>query len=182
VGRVFVDTNVLFPYSVMDLMLALTEDGIHEVVWSDFLLDEWERVIVRRHRRSPTAAAAITQGIRVHFTEGRVPLDAYAGLVDQMPSRDPDDRHHIAAAVAGGAEAIITWNRRDFPAGPLRDLGLRVADPDEYLRELLAEVSDEVVGTVIRVATDRRRTPAELADVLDRAGVGGFAAALRTQL
>ena len=30
-GRVFIDTNVLFPFSVMDLMLALTEDGIHDV-------------------------------------------------------------------------------------------------------------------------------------------------------
>jgi hypothetical protein len=31
VARVFVDTNVLFPFSVMDLMLALTEDAVHEV-------------------------------------------------------------------------------------------------------------------------------------------------------
>jgi hypothetical protein len=28
---VFIDTNVLFPFSVMDLMLALTEGGIHDV-------------------------------------------------------------------------------------------------------------------------------------------------------
>jgi hypothetical protein len=28
----------LFPFSVMDLMLALTEDGIHDVMWSDDLL------------------------------------------------------------------------------------------------------------------------------------------------
>lgn len=41
VARVFVDTNVLFPFSVMDLMLALTEDGIHDVMWTDALLDEW---------------------------------------------------------------------------------------------------------------------------------------------
>ncbi len=47
VAKVFIDTNVLFPFSVMDLMLALTEDGIHDVMWSDNLLDEWERVIVR---------------------------------------------------------------------------------------------------------------------------------------
>jgi hypothetical protein len=33
-ARVFVDTNVLFPFSVMDLMLALTEDSVHEVLWS----------------------------------------------------------------------------------------------------------------------------------------------------
>ena len=48
--KVFVDTSVLFPFSVMDLLLALTEDGVHAVVWTDELLDEWERVIVREQR------------------------------------------------------------------------------------------------------------------------------------
>jgi excisionase family DNA binding protein len=33
-ARVFLDTNVLFPFAVMDLMLALTEEGIHDVMWS----------------------------------------------------------------------------------------------------------------------------------------------------
>ena len=36
-ARIFVDTNVLFPYSVMDLMLALTEDAVHEVIWTETL-------------------------------------------------------------------------------------------------------------------------------------------------
>lgn len=40
-ARVFVDTNVLFPFSLMDLMLALTEDAVHTVVWSDHLLEDW---------------------------------------------------------------------------------------------------------------------------------------------
>ncbi|WP_255495185.1 MULTISPECIES: hypothetical protein [unclassified Nocardiopsis] len=34
-ARVCVDTNVLFPFSVMDLVLALTEDMVHEVHWTD---------------------------------------------------------------------------------------------------------------------------------------------------
>jgi hypothetical protein len=40
-GRVLADSNVLFPFSVMDLLLALSEDGTHEVIWTDDLLDEW---------------------------------------------------------------------------------------------------------------------------------------------
>ena len=58
-ARIFVDTNVLFPFSVMDLLLALSEDGVHTVVWTDALLDEWERVIVdeQRCRRSRNPAA-----------------------------------------------------------------------------------------------------------------------------
>ena len=42
----------MFPFSVMDLLLALTENEVHEFVWSDFLLDEWERVIVREGQRT----------------------------------------------------------------------------------------------------------------------------------
>jgi hypothetical protein len=38
--RVFVDTNVLFPFSLMDLMPALTEDSVHEVRWTQALLAE----------------------------------------------------------------------------------------------------------------------------------------------
>ncbi|GGL34697.1 hypothetical protein [Planomonospora parontospora] len=34
-ARVFVDTNVLFPFSLMDLMLALAEDAVHTVLVAD---------------------------------------------------------------------------------------------------------------------------------------------------
>lgn len=76
--RVFVDTNVLFPFSVMDLMLALTEDAVHEVVWTETLLAEWERVIVRQHHRSAESAASITAAIREFFPESRIPKEVYA--------------------------------------------------------------------------------------------------------
>jgi hypothetical protein len=61
----------------MDLMLALTEDGIHDVMWSDDLLDEWERVIVRERHRSPDAAAAITATVRQFFADSRIPAESY---------------------------------------------------------------------------------------------------------
>ncbi|MFE1781521.1 hypothetical protein ACFW9F_02735 [Streptomyces sp. NPDC059506] len=53
------DTDVLFPFSVMDVMPALTEDSVHEVVWSERLLAERERVIVREGRRSAQSAASV---------------------------------------------------------------------------------------------------------------------------
>lgn len=78
--RVFVDTNVLFPFSVMDVMLALTEDSIHEIVWSERLLAEWERVIVREGRRSADSAAAVTRAIRRFFSDCEIPAADYAHL------------------------------------------------------------------------------------------------------
>lgn len=180
-ARVFVDTNVLFPFSVMDLMLALTEDSVHEVLWTDALLTEWERVIVRTQRRSAESAAAITNAIREFFADTRVPDDAYLGLVTAMPGSDPDDRHHMAAAVAGHAAAIVTWNCADFPAAALAHFGIQVTDPDTYLSELTVELPNEVVDTIVRLAGEKRRpplTPYDLADSLAKAGVPGFAARL----
>jgi hypothetical protein len=76
--RVLVHTNVLFPFSVMDLMLALTEDGIHTLIWNDALLKEWERVIVHSGRCSVSSAAAVTGAVRKFFPEYADPAPAGA--------------------------------------------------------------------------------------------------------
>lgn len=83
--RVFVDTNVLFPFSVMDLMPALTEGSVHEIVWSERLLSGWERVIVREQRRSAESATAVTGAIRRFFADCEIQESTYAHLVEGMP-------------------------------------------------------------------------------------------------
>lgn len=184
-ARIFVDTNVLFPFSIMDLMLALSEDAIHEVIWTETLLAEWERVIVREYHRSPESAASITAAIREFFSEGQIAEADYSPNVDAMPGYDADDRRHMAAAVVGQASAIVTWNLADFPTEPLAALGIRVTDPDQYLCELLGELPQEVATTVIRLASEKRRpprTPADLTNNLAKAGVPNFADRLRTVL
>ncbi|RSM56673.1 hypothetical protein DMB66_33635 [Actinoplanes sp. ATCC 53533] len=183
--RVFVDTNVLFPFSVMDLMLALTEDSVHEVLWTNALLAEWERVIVREQRRSAASAAAITAAIREYFTDSEVLEAEYAHLIERMPGTDPDDRVHMAAAIAGGADAIVTWNHADFPAEALASHRVRVCTPDDYLCELLESWPDEVLDTVVRVAGEKRRppmTPEGLTILLAKAGVPTFADQLQVKL
>lgn len=184
-NKVFVDTNVLFPFSVMDLMLALTEDGVHEVLWTQALLAEWERVIVRAQRRSAASAAAITAAVREYFADSEVPEHAYAQLIEQMPGKDPDDRVHMAAAIAGRAAAIVTWNLADFPAEALASYGVRVCTPDDYLCGLLDVWPGEVLETVVRLAGEKRRppvSPVDLTDSFAKAGVPAFAQRLQGML
>ena len=122
-GRVFADSNVLFPFSVMDLRLALSEDSDHDVIWTDDLLNEWERVIVREHKRSPKSAAQITNAVRGFFADSKVQRDEYEHLIEEMPGKDRDDHAHMAAAVARQPCTILTNNARDFPPGPLAERG-----------------------------------------------------------
>ena len=177
VRRVLVDTSVLFPFSVMDLMLALSEDAVHHVLWTDDLLDEWERVIVREQRRSAETAASVTAAVREFFTDCRIDRSSYEHLIDQMPGADPDDHPHMAAAAAARVDALVTANLADFPEAPLAALGVRVVDPDTYLCELLADHPDETVATVVRMAAEKRRpprSPGELLEALRGAGLRNF--------
>jgi hypothetical protein len=184
-GRFFADTDVLFPFSVMDLLLALTEDGVHELIWTDALLDEWEDVIVREQKRTPESAASITAAIREFFDDCEVDRADYEALVDEMPGPDEDDHEHMAAAVARQPCTILTHNKKDFPAKPLRDRGVRVTDPDTYLCELADDLPDEVIDTLVRLAAEKSRPPKTAGDLLDdleAAGVPNFAAKARSLL
>jgi predicted nucleic acid-binding protein len=185
VPSVFVDTSVLFPFSVMDVLLALTENSVHEVLWTDELLGEWERVIVREHARTPDNAAAVTGAIREWFADSRIDPATYRDSIDSMPGVDPDDHVHSAAAVAAGVDALLTWDQRGFPVDDLAALGVRVVDPDTYLCELFAHWPAEIAETVVGLAASKTRppmSPGDIAAALERAGLQRFPVLLRSAL
>ena len=48
---------------------------------------------------------------------------------------DEADNHLVELAVAGRAEAIVTWNTQDFQWAELRFPGLRLVRPNDFLAE-----------------------------------------------
>jgi predicted nucleic acid-binding protein len=180
VERLYLDTNVLFPMTLMDLMLSMAEDFHHDLLWSDFLLDEWERVIVREQRRTPEQASAITGAIRQVFPSGRIAPDNY----ESRCPPDPDDRVHGAAALAGGATALITANLRHFDAAFFIRRGVIVETPDSYLLRQLQAGPEAILDTLKRVValkTRPRWTLNHYLGRLERAGAPQFALAIRSR-
>ena len=76
----------------------------------------------------------------------------YADLVDSLILPDPGDRHVLAAAIRSGADVIVTYNLRDFPANALIPYRLAAMLPDELITHLL----DFALGRV-RMATRSQR-------------------------
>ncbi|MEV8633733.1 PIN domain-containing protein [Streptosporangium sp. NPDC051023] len=140
---------------------------------------------MREGRRSAPAAARIGGVIREFFADSHVPEDDYKYLLHHMEGPDPDDCHHMAAAIAGHARTLVTWNLADFPATFLSRYGVTVTDPDTYLCSLLSQSPREVMDVLARVAAGKRRPPMTVltvVDALDRAGVSRFAGRIRGRL
>ena len=184
-GRVLPDTNVCYPISLLDLVLRLDEAELHEIVWTEDLLDELVRTWVAKGARSAEAAEKVCGDIRAAFVGQDVPRDTYGHLIASMPGDDTDDHAHAAAAVVRAPCVTLTKNLKDFPAEALAGWGVVVCEPDEYLTEMFDQCPDELVGIVGEMASDRSNPPMtamEIADALGRAGVPGFAARLRRRI
>jgi len=168
VERVYPDTNVLFPMTLMDLLLSMAEDYHHDIVWSDFLLEEWERVIVSEKRRTPEEARAISAAIRHAFPAGRVAAERYDPILDMIPGPDDDDRVHAAAAIAGEATALLTENIRHFDTEFMAARGVTVERVEPYLLARLEAAPEAMVATIERILALKRNPVWTLEDYLDR--------------
>ena len=60
-------------------------------------------------------------------------VTGYEALIDNLQLPDPDDRHVLAAAIRCGADAIITFNQKDFPDSALAPYGIDVLHPDDFI-------------------------------------------------
>ena len=104
-------------------------------------------------------------------------------MIDSM-TNDPKDRHIVAAAVAGGAEVIVTDNLRDFPAEALIPFHVIAQSADEFLMRLFAAYPEEMKQIIIEQAADLHRPSQTPQDVLNKLALHAptFAARLRERL
>ncbi|MEV6214580.1 PIN domain-containing protein [Nocardia sp. NPDC051833] len=125
--RVVLDACVLVPIVKSDLLLTLAKRHAFCPLWSERILDEVSRAVVKVNpRMTEERIARRVDGMNAAFedacVEGWEPLEqCVTGL------RDAADRHVVAAAVRGNAAAIVT----EIRAGGGRDPGRRNLIPAE---------------------------------------------------
>lgn len=167
--RVVLDTSVLFPPSLRDLLLTLAALGALDVRWSDEILAELVRTVTGRYpdidpeRFRATTVAAMAAA----FPDARVA--DWDWLVEEMDN-EAADRHVAAAAVATGADAVVTFNTRDFGGAVLAARGVAVVTPGQLVNDLLDDLPDRVVHAVVEMAARKQRPPMTTEDVLDALG------------
>lgn len=151
--KILLDTCVLYPTVMREVLMKLAEAGKFEPLWSEAIEGEWGHTA---EKHEPGARA---------FAEGEIALlntrwpkawvQPGEGLRQRLWLPDPGDIHVLAAAVAGSADAIMTLNKKDFPVQILAEEGLSLLDPDAFARGIWAgdpELVERLVGEVVEKA------------------------------
>lgn len=86
-------------------------------------------------------------------------IHGYERIIESLVLPDVDDRHVLAAAIAGHADAIVTFNLKDFPAEAIDVHGIEVLHPDDFLVAQYGLDQIKVLGTV-KAMRQRLKRPA----------------------
>ena len=139
------DANVLYPAPLRDTLMRLALIGLFQARWTDAIHDEWIRNL---HKKRPELSLQKLHRVR-QLMDKFVPdalVTGYEALIPSIVLPDPDDRHVVAAALHGKADAIITLNVKDFPASELGKYGIEVIRPDKFVLMQLKAAPMSVVG------------------------------------
>lgn len=107
---VVLDACVLVPMPLCDTFLRLAEEpAMYRPIWSEEILREVGSALGNRLKRTPEQIASRLTAMLEAFPEAMV------GFPAALPEAfacipDPKDRHVLAAAVRGHANAIVTFN------------------------------------------------------------------------
>jgi predicted nucleic acid-binding protein len=160
------DACVLFPAPLRDLLIRVARAGVVRAHWSDDILNESFRAILRaRPRLSPENLARTRTLMNRALPDATV--TGHEQLLDSFELPDPNDRHVLAAAVRIGAQVIVTFNLTDFPTTVLAPLGIEARHPDDFLLEVLDLAPGAIAAAVSEQAAALQRPPTTVVELLD---------------
>lgn len=159
--RAVLDACVLYPPVLRDLLLGAAARGLYQARWSERILEEWARATVKLGAGQEAAARGDIALMKGAFPDGSV-LAAPA-VEARLLLPDPNDVHVLAVAIQSHADAIVTFNAKDFPRHLLAEEGITRRDPDGFLWELYSHHPETMGAVVAKVhATAERMAGGEV--------------------
>ena len=181
---VVVDANVLYDAAARDLLIRFALRGLVRVRWTEHILDECFHAL--RSNRPDLQEERLSR-VRKLMCEA-VPdciVTGHEPLIEAIELPDAGDRHVLAAAVKSDAQAIVTFNTKDFPSESIARYHLEVIHPDDFFVNQIDLDPIAAVHVIQEIAQDLRappKTPAEIVDGLESRGLAVTASRLRELL
>jgi len=163
---VLYDACVLFPAPLRDILLRIAVTGIVRARWTERILDECFRNISEQRPDLKPNALTRTRKLMNEAVPDCL-VEGFEDLVEGLRLPDPNDRHVLAAAIRAGAQAIVTFNLRDFPRDHLAPFWVEAIHPDDFVVDLLDLAPGVVTNVVAEQAAALRNPPRTIAEMLD---------------
>ena len=151
--KLLIDTCVLFPTVMRHALLGACKIQAWTPLWSERILEEWAHSARKLGPEGEMQARGEIALLKADLPNAIVSWPAEMERQVWLP--DDNDRHVLAAAIAGSADMIVTLNARDFPRGYLREEGLDRIDPDALLMQTFLdhpEPSAQLADGILQVA------------------------------
>jgi predicted nucleic acid-binding protein len=179
------DANVLYPIAICDALIGVAVTGIYAPKWSAKIDEEWVRNLAEDKGFPETRFHVRRELMHEACPDCEVPETAWKKLEPSTQLPDQNDRHVLAAALAGHADCIVTQNLKDFPAAALEPFGITALHPDEFLLHQL-ELEPLFVLPAFKSMRARLKnplfTPEAFASSMEKNGLVQTAAFLRQAL
>ncbi len=140
---VIIDACVLHKALERNMILSLAEEGLFRPRWSQRILDEFERslvkIFVKKLMDLPLAkseAKKQRQRIDMAFPESSVEFDL--GIEKALILPDKNDTHVLAAAIKARAGLIVTNNLKHFPQDILAGHETRAVNDDNFIADSIS--------------------------------------------
>lgn len=163
---VVLDACVLFPNILRDTLLTLAERELFRPLWSEAILDEVRRNVIAKRKVDPEAFDRTLTLMNAAFNDALV--EDWQSIVAGLDLPDPDDRHVLAAAITGGAQAVVTFNLADFPTKRLQPHHVDAVHPDAFLLDQLDLAPATVLSALAKQAQRFRHPAMDLSGLLAR--------------
>ncbi len=176
---VVLDACSLFPMVVRDVLLIFADHEFYAPKWSERIHDEWTRNLAARFADKSAFNDAAPRFAAIRRAMDRAFPDGLVAQVlpesSEITCVDVKDRHVVMTAVAARADAIVTFNLKDFAAEYLEaSLHIEVKHPDIFILDLI-DLNEKRALAAFRDLRARKRQPPwtveELLDRLIRAGL-----------
>lgn len=177
------DACVMYPITLTNILAQLAVEGLYTAKWTKQIDEEWVRAILKSHQNfSRDQVLRRLSALHAAIPDWEIVKESYSEFIEILNLPDPNDRHVLAAAIAGHADCIVTFNVKDFPAPNLEKWAIEVLHPDDFI-SLQLSLEPVLALTAIKHIRTRFKSPpktsVEFIELLERVGLVGTADKLK---
>lgn len=133
--------------------MQLATANLFRAKWTDEIHEEWIGNLLQNRSDLDRATLERTRELMNQAVPDCL-VAGYEHLIPTITLPDTNDRHVVAAAIHARADAIVTFNLKDFPNEALSPYNLEAIHPDEFIN---FQIDLDKAAALIAVQTCLRR-------------------------